>query len=206
MKACLFLLLLLVPFPLCAEPVDLAEAVKAALENRPFAVAAREEARAAEAGIVEARSRLLPHLRLSERYLASDEPGTSLFISLNQEDLRLSNDAAAYNYPPARQDFETRATLEQTLFDPDAWYGMRRAAAGAGAADAAARWSGEEAAFAAFRAYLDVQQARAARTWAEAARGEAAEILRLAEERRKAGVGLEADVLQARVALAESER
>ncbi len=206
MKSCLVLLLLLFPFSLCAETVDLAEAVKAALENRPFAVAAREEARAAEAGIVEARSRLLPHLRLSENFLASDEPATSLFISLNQEDLRLSNDAAAYNFPPARQDFETRATLEQTLFDLDAWYGLRRATAGAEAADAAARWSGDEAAFAAFRAYLDVQQARAARAWAEAAHGEAAEILRLAEERHNAGVGLEADVLQARVALAESER
>jgi outer membrane protein len=206
MKSCLFLLLLLYPFSLYAGTVDLVEAVKAALKNRPFAVAAREEASAAEGGIVEARSRLLPHLRLSENYLASDEPGTSLFISLNQENLRLSNTADAYNYPPARQDFETRATLEQTLFDPDAWYGLRRAAAGAEVAGAAARWAGEEAAFAAFRAYLDVQQARAARAWAEAGRKEATEILRLAEERHKAGVGLEADVLQARVAMAESER
>jgi outer membrane protein TolC len=206
MKACLVYLFLLVPFSLHAEPVNLAEVVKAALENRPFAVAAREEARAAEAGIVEARSRLLPHLRLSENFLASDEPATSLFISLNQEDLRLSNNASTYNFAPARQDFETRATLEQTLFDPDAWYGLRRATAGADAADAAAHWAGEEAAFAAFRAYLDVQQARAAHAWAEAARGEASEILRLAEERSKAGVGLEADVLQARVALAENAR
>jgi outer membrane protein len=206
MKFVLVLLLLLVPFSLCAETVDLAGAVKAALENRPFAVAAREEARAAEAGIVEARSRLLPHLHLSENFVASDEPGTSLFISLNQEDLRLSPTPDPYNFPPSRQDFETRATLQQTLFDPDAWYGLRRADAGAEAADAAARWAGEEAAFAAFRAYLDVQQARAARGWAEAGRGEAEEILRLAEERHKSGVGLEADVLQARVALAESER
>jgi outer membrane protein TolC len=206
MKFVLVLLLLLVPFSLCAETVDLAGAIKAALENRPFAAAAREESRAAEAGVVEARSRLLPHLHLSENFVASDEPGTSLFISLNQEDLRLSPDADPYNYPPSRQDFETRATLQQPLFDSAAWYGLRRASAGAEAADAAARWAGEEAAFAAFRAYLDVQQARAACAWARAGCGEAQEILRLAEERHKAGVGLEADVLQARVALAESER
>ena len=51
-----------------------------------------------------------------------------------------------------------------------------------------------------------MQQAQAAQTWAEAARREAQEILRLAEHRRAAGLGLKAEELQARVALAEAER
>lgn len=200
------LFLVLLPFTLHAATVDLAQALNDAVKRRPMTLAARDEAQAAISGVVEARSRLLPSISLTEKAIRTDEPAGSLFISLNQEDLQLSNSAAAYNYPPARTDFETRVTLQQSLYDPDAWFGMRRAEADARTADAMARWTDEEAAFAAFRAYLGVQQAQTAEIWAEAAHREAQENLRLAEQRRAAGLGLKAEALQAQVALAEAER
>ncbi len=198
--------LVLLPFTLHAETVDLAQVLKDAVNRRPMALAARDEALAAASGMVEARSRLLPNVSLTEKALWTDEPAGSLFISLNQEDLKLSNSASAYNYPPSRKDFETRITLQQPLYDPDAWFGLRLAEADARTADAMARWTDDQAAFAAFRAYLGVQQAQAAEAWAEAARREAQEILRLAEQRRAAGLGLKAEALQAQVTLAEAER
>lgn len=200
------LFLILLPFTVHAESVDLTQALNDAVKRRPLALAAHEEADAAASGVVEARSRLLPNVSLSEKAMWTDEPAGSLFISLNQEDLKLSNSASAYNYPPARTDFETRITLQQSLYDPDAWFGLRRTAADARSAAAMARWSDDEMAFAAFRAYLGVQQAQAAQAWAEAAHREAQETLRLAEQRRSAGLGLKAEALQARVALAETER
>ncbi len=198
--------LLALPGGLRAEPVDLAAALRAAVQARPQVQAARAEAEAATAAVGEARSRYLPRLTLSENFLLTDEPGGSLFISLNQQNLQLSPTADPYNAPPSRRDFETRLTLDQPLFDPEIGYGRQRAEKGAEAAAAAARWSAEEAAFAAFRAYLQLQQAEGAQAWALSSRRLAEEVARLAGERRAAGVGLKADALQAEVALAEARQ
>jgi outer membrane protein len=189
-----------------AETVGITEALQAAIQARPFARAARQEASAARAAVGEARSRYLPRLSLSETLTWTDEPAGSLFISLNQRDLSLHPTADPYNDPPSRKDFETRLTLEQPLYDPDISYGLRRAKKGAEAAAASARWSAEEAAFAAFRAYLRVQQADAALDWVQSSQREAEEILRLADQRHGAGVGLKADVLRARVFLSEAKQ
>ncbi len=189
-----------------AAPVDLRQAVREAVSARPMSQAARFDAEAAKAAVGLARSRYLPRLTLTENLLWTDEPGGSLFISLNQEDLVLSQDADAYNFPPSRRDFETRLTLDQALYDPDISYGLRRAQTGAAAAEGGARRSGESAAFAAFGAYLDVQRAQTAQGWAESSSRQAAEIYRLAGERQRAGVGLKADTLRAGVQVAEAER
>ncbi len=211
MRSSLFLgLLLLSPcLSSATERVDLAAAVHEALANRPLARAAAEEARAAEAAVGEARSGYLPRVVLTETFTRTDEPAGGVFIRLNQERLSQADMVGApdsFNFPPVRQDFETRLTLEQNLYDPAVTYGLSRARKGAAAAESGARWSAEEAAFSAFRAYLEVQATDAALAWAESSREEAAETLRQAALRREGGVGLKADELRARVALSEAER
>jgi outer membrane protein TolC len=198
--------LLLVPATAMAERVGLEQALREAVAWRPQAMAARQQAVAARAAADEAGSRYLPQATLSENLVWTDEPAGSLFIALNQEDLRLSNDADAFNLPPSRKDFETRLTVQQPLYDPDIAYGRRRAEKMAEAAMAGAEWSAEQAAFAAFRAYLEVQRAEAALTWSDSSRREAEETVRLAGERHAAGVGLKADLLRARVQLSEASR
>jgi outer membrane protein TolC len=200
------LLLLLAATPLHAETVTLDQALNEAVAARPFVQAARLDAAAAKAAVGEARSRYLPRATLSETFTRTNEPATSLFISLNQEELEIRQDPDFYNHPPSRNDFESRLTIEQPLYDPDIAYGRRRAEAGAGAAEAGARWSAEQAAFAAFRAYLAVQQAEGSLAWVRTAQQEAEEILRLASERRQAGIGLKADELRARVLVSEAKR
>jgi len=201
-------LLAMLAFPplLRGESVELGQALREAVTARPQAVAARHQAVAAQAAADAAGSRYLPRATLSENLLWTDEPAGSLFISLNQEELELSPTADAYNFPPSRKDFETRLTLEQTLYDPDIAYGRHRAEKGAEAARAGAEWSAEQAAFAAFRAYLEVQRSAAALAWSESSRREAEETVRLATERHAAGTGLKADMLRARVQLAEADR
>jgi outer membrane protein TolC len=193
---CLFLL---VGESAHGENVGFRQALDEAIANRPLVRAAAEEARGAEAAVGEARSRMLPRLTLSESFYATDEPAGSLFISLNQEDLKLSSSADAYNFAPSRRDFETRLTLEQPLYDPDVSYQLKRAEKGAEAAFAGARRTREQVAFAVFQAYLEVQQAEAALGWIESSQQEAGEIARLAEERHQAGVGLKADMFRSRV-------
>lgn len=201
-----FLGVLLLPSTVPAETVVLEQALREAVAGRPQAVAARQQAAAARAAADEAGSRALPRATLSENFVWTDEPAGSLFISLNQEDLQLRDNAAAFNSPPSRKDFETRLTVEQPLYDPDIAFGRRRAEKGADAARAGAAWSAEQAAFAAFRAYLEVQRAAAALEWSESSRREAEETVRLAAERHAAGVGLKADLLRARVQQAEAVR
>lgn len=198
--------LLFIPSLVSAEAVGLAQALREAATERPQAVAARQRAIAARAAADEAASLYLPRATLSENFVWTDEPGGSLFISLNQEDLNLSNSADAYNFPPSRKDFETRLTVDQPLYDPDIAYGRRRADKGADAALAAADWSADQAAFAAFRAYLEVQRAEAALAWSESSWSEAEETVRQAAERHAAGIGLKADLLRARVQLSEAGR
>ncbi len=188
------------------ETVNIQQALDAALINRPLVRATAEEAKAAEAAIGEARSLLLPRLVMTETFYATDEPGGSLFISLNQEDLELSSTADSYNYAPSRRDFETRLSLEQPLFDPDLCYGLKRAKKSAEAAAAGVLRTEEWAAFATFQAYLEVQQAHSALAWIESAQHEAEEILRLANQRKEAGIGLKADQLRAKVLVARARQ
>ncbi|WP_213194646.1 TolC family protein [Desulfuromonas sp. AOP6] len=197
--------LLSLPTTIWAEALDFSTALQEAIQSRPFAAAARKDAEAAVGAAGEARSRYLPSLTFSERFTWTNEPGSSLFISLNQEDL-LIRGADYYNNPDDRKDFETRFDLNQVLYDPDVSYGYRRAQKGAAAANEQARWAEEEAGFALLRAYLGLQQAVGAQDWAASARRQAEEVLRLAQERQAAGLGLKADTLQAAVFLADAQR
>lgn len=201
---CLFSTLALEP---CfAAELTLQDALRAAVANRPAAQAARAQAAAATAAISEARSGWLPHLTASERYLRTDEPAGSLFAALNQERNVMTDPGYDLVDPGEQDDFETRLQLTQTLYDPAIDFSLRQARTAGEAAAADAAWIAEEAAFAAFQAYLDVQQAAAALAWVESSRQEAAEIARLAGERRQAGIGLKADELRAGVLLAEARR
>lgn len=201
-----FSLVCLVATPLLAEGVTLSEAVQSAVTKRPFVRAAEARADSADAAAGESLAAYLPRITLQERYLRTNEPGSSLFISLNQEQLELSPTAEAYNFPPTRSDYETRLQLDQVLLDARLAYAIGQARSSAKAARSGASWSREEAAFTAFSAYLAVQRAHAAHAWAESSLKEAGELLRLADLRQRNGIGLKSDTLRARVYEAEATR
>ena len=202
----LLLVLFLLPCPLRAETVDLTQALRQAVTRRPAAEAARQQALAARHAAGMAKSHYLPRLRASENFAATNEPGNSMFMTLDQEKLNLADPTLDLNHPGTTKDFATKLSLEQPLFNPDISYGYHRAEKGAEAAAASARWSEEQIAFGAYAAYLGLQQAHAALGWAQSSHKDALETLRVASQRRRAGIGLKADELRARVFLAETER
>lgn len=188
------------------QQVTLHEALSATLLERPMVQASAAEVAVAAAGLQEQSSRYLPRLTLSERFVRTDEPGGSLFISLNQKRLKLTQDADDYNDPPARSDFETRLTLSQPLFDPDLNFDRERAKLKwetAGALDERRR---EDAALATLQAYLAVQQGHAGLGWAEQSLEETEELVAMAREREKAGTGLRADTLRSEVLRNDARR
>jgi outer membrane protein len=186
--------------------ISLDEAILLGLQQNPGQLAIRAQTAAAEATAKEAASRTLPRVNLSENLLWTNEPGGSLFISLNQQRLELSPTADAYNDAPARSDFATRLTLVQPLFNPDIIYGRQRAERQAEAAAAREDYGREQLSFAILSAYLSVQRAEANRLWVDSSLKEAQEIMRIAETREQSGLGLKADTLSARVQLSESEQ
>ena len=188
------------------EEISLGEALRAALAQQPLVLAAAAEHEAAQAAASSTASGYWPRLSLSEQFVATDEPGGSLFIALNQEELKLSPTADPYNHPPSRHDFETRLTLTQPLFNPDLSYGRQRAEAGARGAQASQRNSRETAAFAVFDAYLAIQRHQAEQAWAGQFVSEAEEVVAVARQRYQAGVALESDALRATVQLSEARR
>ena len=105
----LFFVLCCTPLPAWGETVTLEQALREAVAARPFVQAARQEAAAAAAAVGEARSRYLPRATLRENFVWTDEPATSMFISLNQEELEVRQDADFYNHPPSPQRFRDPA-------------------------------------------------------------------------------------------------
>ena len=204
----LFLVLLLLsPALALAQSVDIASAVQRAVTDRPAILASQARNQAAASAVREARSHYLPQLNFSETFSMTNEPAGSLFIALNQERNVMSPGSGYDLVDPATQhDFETRLTLEQSLFNADTGYRLKEASKRLESAQARSEWSRETAGFAAFQAYLGVQRALAELQAVSSSEQEASELLRLAGERYEAGIGLKADHLRAQVFRSEAER
>lgn len=203
----LTLLLLLFPTFALAQRVDITSTVQRAVTNRPAILASQARGQAAASAVREARSNYLPQLTISETFSMTNEPAGSLFISLNQE-RNVMTPGSGYNLtdPSTQHDFETRLTLEQTLFNADTGYRIKEAIKRLESAEALHNWSRENAGFAAFEAYLGVQRALAEWQAVHSSKEEANELLRLASERYHAGIGLKSDELRATVFRSETER
>ncbi|PLX95774.1 MAG: hypothetical protein C0619_00735 [Desulfuromonas sp.] len=199
-------LLLSLPFSVNAAAISLAEALQEGLLNNPGYLASSADTVAARAVSAQAASQRLPRLELKENLLWTNEPGGSLFISLNQERLKLSQSADDYNYPPTRSDFETRLQLTQPIYNPDIHYGYRQAKKQAAVSEARQKADREALLLEIFAAYLEVQRQQSILSWVDSSLREADEILRLAAEKEQAGIGLKAETLSARVHLSESRR
>jgi outer membrane protein TolC len=201
------ILLLLSPAPALAQSVDMVSAVQRAVTDRPAILASQARTQAAASAVRAARSRYLPQLNFSETFSMTNEPAGSLFIALNQE-RNVMSPGSGYDLvdPDTQRDFETRLTLEQTLFNADTGYRLREAHKRLESAQARSDWSRESAGFAAFQAYIGVQRAQAELATVSSSEQEASEVLRLAAERYDAGIGLKADHLRAAVFRSEAER
>ncbi len=203
---------LLVPLILTApawaqEPLSLDDAVKLALTHNPTIAAATAVAGASEARIAEARSGRLPKLSYSESVARSDNPVFVFSSLLTQHQFTADNFALGpLNRPDALNNFQSRLTVDQTIYDGG------RTGQALRAAKLTHELSGEEGRRAQMavlagvaRAYYGVLLSEASLKAAEEALRSAQADLHRAETIRTAGMSTDVDVLSIRVHLAEVE-
>jgi len=100
------------------EELTLRQAVDLALRSNPLVAAADAGEREAEARIQQARSGYLPHAQFSESLQRSNNPVFVFTSLLTQRQFSERNFAiGALNHPDALNNYQSRLTVEQVLFD-----------------------------------------------------------------------------------------
>lgn len=188
-----------------AEVLTLAEAVDRALSSTPSVQAATARMEAAAARSEQASGFRWFSLDLTESYIGTDSPAEVFALQLNQE--RFDKQAFFLSDPNQAEWLDTWSTrLEATLpVYTGGHLSGRIAQAGrmANAAGLELAHTREQAAFAAVSSYTNLAKAREYRALLEEARATTAAHVRLAEQFAGQGLILDAEVLKARVYLAE---
>jgi len=189
------------------EEVDFPGAVERALRNNAAVSAAGYEWTSAQKGAKDARGDYLPNLSLEGRFVRTSVPAEAFALKLNQKRLLDSDflDVSNFNEPSPVNDFITLFKLEQPIFSPQAYYGIKMANREAEATGFDVSRKKEEAVFRVLTAYLSVLTAKEYIRVAEQGLSDAREAFRIAEVMEKTGMGLASDVLRARVFLATAE-
>jgi outer membrane protein len=190
-----------------ADAVDFPGAVQRALKNSASVSAAGYEWASARKDAEAARGDYLPKLSLEGSFVRTNVPAEAFALKLNQKRLLASDfaDVSNFNEPPPINDYITLFTLEQPIFAPRAYHGIKMANREAEATGFDASRKKEEAVFRVLTAYLRVLTAKEYIRVAEQGLSDAREAVRIAEVMEKAGLGLASDVLRARVFLATAE-
>ncbi|MCU0233740.1 MAG: TolC family protein [Thermoanaerobaculales bacterium] len=188
-----------------AQELTVAEAVGSALDNNPEVAAARARAAAAASRLEGGRSHRMPRISVSESYVLSDTPAEVFALTLNQERFDFQGFFSSDpNSPEALSTWMTRVGLELPIYTG----GVLSARIGQAASMATAEehlhaHARQKVAFDTVAAYIDLAKAREHVALLEKARSTTAEHLRIAEQYAAQGMILEAEVLRARVFLAE---
>jgi outer membrane protein len=189
------------------ERLSLAQAIEATLSANPEVAAARAAIREAEQRQAQARARFLPRVDFTQSWQRGDQP-IFVFGSLLAQRQFAEADFALQqlNHPEAMTNARSAFSMEQTLFDGGAARtGVRAASLAAAIAEAGARRTRQDLVLAATRAYGRILHAGAVRRTAESAVAAAEANARIAQARRDAGTGTEADLLAMRVHLAQMQ-
>jgi outer membrane protein TolC len=185
-------------------PLTLGEAVRTAAESSNEVIGARSGTREAEARVPQARAAYLPRVDVTQSWQRGNQP-VFVFGSLLGQRQFTDRDFALtqLNTPAPITNGRTAFSLEQVIFDGGATHAASRAASlSADIARHRERQVRHDVALAATRAYGSALRADASHAAAASAVAAAEEDVRVAEARRDAGTGTEADVLSMRVHLA----
>jgi len=188
------------------RPVTLREAMALAMKDNPELRAMRSALEAKKHEVGSARSYLLPHIRVEERFMRTNNPMYAFGSRLNQSRITASDfNPALLNAPEDIDDYQTSVTLEQALFVPEAYMGLRMAKKEAEAFEGDLRRKQEEVALDVVKSYMNIITARNYLEVAEKGLLDASEHHRIAEARHRAGLGLYSDTLRTHVSVREAE-
>lgn len=189
------------------KPLTLKEAIEIALENNHEIRAMKNSLLAEKENIGIARSYLLPKITFEERFMRTDNPTYGFMAKLNQERFAMEDFAIpSLNNPKAINDFQSTLSFEQPLFVRKANLGLDMSKKEFKAKDEEFQRKKEEIALKVAKTYLLILTAKEYVKVSEQAVEDAAEHVRIAEARERAGLGLYSDILRARTALTEAEQ
>ncbi len=193
--------------PVTAQELTMEQAVLTALDTNPAVHAAQERALAAAARAQQARGFRYPTLDLSETFTHTDNPAEVFALKLNQErfdfgDFMLTDP----NRPDPLTTWITRLELAVPLYT-GGQLGARVDQAGSMATAEELRFdhSREQVAFDTISAFVSVAKAREQVALVTKARDTTAQHVRLAEAYARQGLIVDAEVLKAKVFLAEMD-
>ncbi|HME31114.1 MAG TPA: TolC family protein [Terriglobales bacterium] len=189
-----------------AQPssLTLQQAVTIALEKNPLRKAAIADAKAASAGVHEARSFLMPHLSFSETATRGDDPIYVFGTKLRQS--RFTNADFALNKlntPLPFGNFSTRFGGTWNLFDSFAtWHGINQAKQINEAVGHQLDRTDQEIVFRVVSSFYDVLLAAKELEVAEQSAKSAQSIMDRSQARFDSGLTVESDLLTAKVRMA----
>jgi outer membrane protein len=193
-----------------AQPssLTLKQAVTIALEKNPLRKAAIAEAKAASAGVREARSFLMPHLNFSETATRGDDPVYVFGSKLRQQRFTTADFALnKLNSPLPFGNFATRFGGSWNLFDSFAsWHGINQAKQMSEAAGRQSDRTDQEIVFRVVSSYYDVLLAAKELEVAEQSAKTANSIMDRSQARFDSGLTVESDLLTARVRMAARQQ
>jgi outer membrane protein TolC len=195
----------LVPPLLAQQPtLTLQQAVAAALENNPARKLAAADITAAEAGLRQSRSPLLPQVTFSENMMRGNDPVYAFGTKLRQQVFQASDFGLnSLNRPAPLSDFSTNFSGRWTAFDSlHTQFHIKRASLLKQSAAVSAGRTGQEVIYGVVSAYESVLIASREVEVAKHAVETAQALSDLSRNRVDAGLVVESDVLSAQVNLA----
>jgi outer membrane protein len=196
-------------FPLAAqERLTLSEAAARALQNNPDLAVDAPGQQAARLDFKAARAGYLPRVDFEQSYLAGDNPVFVFGTLLNQRRFTADNFALPeLNSPSPLDNLQTRATLQQTIWDfGRTRAGRDRARLGVQIADQSHEEHIRQILLDVFRSYYATSLARSSLETARLAVRSAEAIESQAKARVDSGLAVEADLLRSRVYFAEAKQ
>jgi outer membrane protein len=186
-----------------AERLDLDTALSLALRQNPELRAAAAGEEASDARVATVRAGLLPRIDYSESATRSNNPVYVFGTLLTQQRFGPENFAVdALNRPEARDNFQSRVFLQQTLFEWGRYLEIQSARRGRELAGEMKRQAEMETLLGTLTAYFGVQVAEANERMHSASLASAEADLERTRARLEQGLATEADVLSIRVQLA----
>lgn len=198
---------LLAATALAQTPLSLQQAVSMALEKNPQRKMAAADQRAAEAGLQEARSALLPRVSFTESATRGNDPVYVFGTRLRQERFTISDFTLnRLNTPTPIGNFSSRLSGNWNLFDSFAnLKSVARAKDLQRAAGHRLQRADQETIFRVVQAYLGLLLAQKQQDVAEQSVKTAQSILERSQARYQSGVVVQSDLLSAQVRMASRQ-
>jgi outer membrane protein TolC len=187
--------------------LTLSEAVATALANSPAVESAQAKVDAASARSRQAKGFRLPSVDLMQSFSYTDNPAEAFALQLNQKRFDMMEFFGSDpNNPDFLETWMTRLEVTQPLYVGGKLSArIEQAGAMASAEELSLQHAREQAAFDTTSAYINLAKAREMLALAERSRLTTAEHVKLAEQYAGQGFIVEAEVLNARVFLAQMD-